>query len=77
MSVRHRSLTSCWKDIQTQSSSIYLLAAYTNFKIKGITLKIANKPFLKAFEFTKLINNLEADRNFKALFPIPEKQLVG
>ncbi len=48
------------------------LAAYTNYKIKGITLKIENKPFPKAFEFTKQINGLEADRNLKALFPLPE-----
>jgi len=53
------------------------LAVNTKYKIKGITLKIGNKPFPKAFEFTKLINDLEADRNLKSLFPIPEKQVVG
>ena len=48
------------------------LAAYTNFKIKAITLKVNNKPFPKALEFAKLINNLEAQKNLKALFPLPE-----
>lgn len=48
------------------------LAAYINYRIKAISYRKVGKEFKNASEFAKLINELEADRNIKALFSLPE-----
>lgn len=48
------------------------LAAYINIRSRAINYRIAGKSFQNAMEFAKLINGLEAQKNLKSLFSLPE-----